>query len=80
MGNLTIQTARTEGGFNFLRSDGTQFFLVYKDDGSAVLHAGADRNNPPQTGIVGLGVSISDKLNEAQRWVLAYPNRPDETR
>jgi hypothetical protein len=78
MSNLTVETASTEGGFNFLRSDRKRFFLVYKDDGSAVLYAGADRNTPPQTGIVSMDVMVSDKLNEAQRWVLAYPNRPSE--
>jgi len=50
--NLSVKTATTKGGFNFCRSDGERFFLVYNDDGSAVLYAGADRNTPPQTCIV----------------------------
>jgi hypothetical protein len=76
MSNLSVQTATTKGGYNFRRSDGERFFLVYNDDGSAVLYAGADPDTPPQTGIIGLGADVGDKLGEAQRWVLAYPNRP----
>lgn len=78
MSNLTIETANTEGGFNFRRSDGKRFFMVYNDDGSAALYAGADSDTPPQTCIVSFDARMSDKLNEAQRCVLAHPNRPSE--
>jgi hypothetical protein len=78
MSDLTVETATTSGGFNFCRSDGKQFFSVYKDDGSAVLYAGDDRENPPQTNIVGLDSNLSDKLGVARKWVLAYPEHPRE--
>jgi hypothetical protein len=74
--DFTVETATTSGGFNFRRSDGKQFFLVYKDDGDAVLYSGADRDNPPQIGIVSFDVSVTDKSESARVWVLAYPNRP----
>ena len=78
MSNLTVETVRTQGGFNFRRSDGKLFFMVYNDDGSAVIYAGGDRNTPPQTGFATFEASVSDKLTEAQRWVIAHPNRPNE--
>jgi hypothetical protein len=78
MSDLTVETASTNGGFYFHRSDGKRFFLVYKDDGSAVLYAGDDRENPPQTGIVSLDLNVSDKLGVARKWVLAYPEHPRE--
>jgi hypothetical protein len=79
MRDLTV-TSSTDGGFSFRRSDGKRFFLVYKDDGSAVLSAGDDRENPPQAGIVSLDLNVSDKLGVARRWVLAYPEHPTPAR
>ena len=76
MTNLTLAFMETEGGFNFRRSDGERFFLIYHDDGSADLYLGVDRNTPPQTGIVNLDRNLPDKLARAEQWILAYPNRP----
>ncbi len=76
MSNLTVKTASTAGGFNFERSDGERFFSVYREDGSAVLYAGKDRDNPPQTCIVSLDSNITDKLSISRKWILAYPEHP----
>jgi hypothetical protein len=76
MHDLTVETATTAGGFNLRRSDGKRFFLVYKDDGAAVLYSGANRDNPPEIGIVSFDQSVTDKLKRASEWVLAYPNHP----
>jgi hypothetical protein len=41
-----------------------------------VLFVGADRKNPPAIGIIDLDISVTDKLEEAHRWALAYPEHP----
>ncbi len=76
MAKLTVAFSETRGGFNFRRSDGEGFFIIFHDDGSADLYAGANRNTPPQTAIVHLDASVQDKGTAAEKWILAYPTRP----
>jgi hypothetical protein len=77
MPDLTVETISTPEGYDFIRSDGQRFHLVGTDNGHAVLYAGPQRNKPPAVGIVDLDVSVSDKLEAARRWVLAYPKHPE---
>ena len=76
MTHLTVETISTSEGSDFIRSDGECFFLVGTAAGSAVLYHGPARERPPSTDIVELDVSVTDKLEAARRWVLAYPDRP----
>jgi hypothetical protein len=76
MGQLTVETATTKGGFNFLRSDGQRFFMVFHDDGSASLYAGADRDTPPQYSIINLAANVQKKLDVAKKCIVAYPDHP----
>ena len=77
MDDLTIETIQTAEGYDFVRSDGQRFFLVWKETGNAVLYAGR-RGTPPTVGIVDLDISIADKLEAAREHALNYraaPNR-----
>jgi len=74
---LTVETNETQDGYDFVRSDGRRFFLVGKENGHAVLYAGANRHEPPAIGLVDFDVNISDKLGRARDYVLAHPNSPD---
>jgi hypothetical protein len=76
MTDLSVNVLKTLEGYDFIRSDGECFYLVGKDDGHAVLYVGR-RIQPPSSGIVDLDISISDKLEEARKWILAYPKHPD---
>ena len=76
MSQLTVTHASTNDGFNFLRSDGKRFFMVFHEDGHASLYAGKDKDSPPQVGIVDFDISITDKLERARQFILAYPDRP----
>jgi hypothetical protein len=76
MTHLTVETVSTSEGFDFIRNDGEHFFLVGTESGSAILYHGPGRNRPPATDIVELDVSVTDKLEAAHRWVLAYPDPP----
>jgi hypothetical protein len=76
MTDRSVNILKTSEGYDFIRSDGERFFLVSKEDGHAALYVGR-RNEPPTTGIVDLDISISDKLEAARKWVLAYPKHPD---
>jgi hypothetical protein len=60
------------------RLHGERFFMIFKDDGAAVLYAGADKDTPPQRGIVHLDPTVTDKKGQAIRYVLAYPDHPDK--
>ncbi len=76
MTDLSVNVLKTSEGYDFIRSDGERFFLVGKGDGHALLFSGR-RNEPPTIGIVDLDISVSDKLEAARKWVLAYPKHPD---
>jgi hypothetical protein len=75
--DLTVKTNKTPEGYDFIRSDGQRFFLVGTNRGHAILYAGSRSSEPPIVGLVDLDVSVVDKLEAAQRWVLAYPKHPD---
>jgi hypothetical protein len=67
LGDLTVVSTTTEGGYDFLRSDGMKFFSVYAENGSMALYGGADRDTPPQVCVVSFDANVSDKLNESSR-------------
>jgi hypothetical protein len=72
----TVHTVETPDGYEFLRSDGQRFFLAGKENGHAVLYAGAKRDEPPACGIVDFDANFPDKLEAAQKYALAYPKHP----
>ena len=76
MTQLTVEAIKSDEGYNLVRSDGQRFLLIWQTNGHAALYAGANPHEPPMIGIVDFDVSVSDKLEAARRWVLAYPEHP----
>ena len=70
MNNLTVETSEIAGGYKLRRSDGREFFLLWKDNGHAILYEGRDPSTPPVIGLFDFDISIGDKLSAARERVL----------
>lgn len=73
---LTVETIPSQGHYKFLRSDGESFFMVPTENGGAVLYHGTFNEGGSRTGIVDFDANVSDKVANAERWILTHPDEP----
>jgi hypothetical protein len=78
MTDLTVDMLRQPGGMILTRSDGEVFFLLPHADGGATLYRGAYTIQPDGPGVVHFAQRLMDKVGHAKRWVLAYPDEPED--
>ena len=77
---LTIEADELPDGYRLIRSDGERFRLVWTGGADATLyHVSAD-DQPPPLGLVDFDGTITNKLESAHRYALAYPNSPSDQR
>ena len=74
---LTVMHTETSKGYTLVRSDGERFLLHWSDGGNAVLYQVQHGDDTPSQGLVDFDVSVTDKLQASQRYVLSFPNNPD---
>jgi hypothetical protein len=74
MPELTVR--KTADGYSFVRSDGECFFMIFREDGSASLYAGASPDQSPQVCLRDFDVSVQDKVTAAERMILTYTKTP----
>jgi hypothetical protein len=77
MTDLTVDMLRQPGGMILTRSDGETFFLLPHASGGATLYRGAYTTQPEGPGVVHFAQQLMDKVGHAKRWVLAYPDEPE---
>ncbi|NOG73751.1 hypothetical protein [Roseicella sp. DB1501] len=79
MPRLTVGAERKAQGYTLRRSDELEFQLIWDQrNGCATLFRGRYGTPRSLAGIVEFDVSVPDKVRAAERWVLAWPDRPED--
>lgn len=73
---LTVEHTEAADGYTLIRSDGVRFLLRWGEHGNAVLYLVQHGDKTPLSGLVDFDISITDKLENARRWAVAYPQAP----
>lgn len=76
MTSLTVEHTENPDGYTLVRNDGVRFLLRWGEHGNAVLYLVQHGDKPPLSGHVDFDISVTDKLESARRWAVAYPQAP----